>query len=65
MRGNGFKGTEGRLRLDTRRNSACEGGEAWHREAGDISSLEVFKASFDGTLSKLLQWKVSLPKDGL
>jgi len=34
------------------------------REVVDASSLEVFKARSDGTLSNLVWWKVSLPMAG-
>jgi len=34
------------------------------RKAVDPSSLEVFKASLDGTLRNLVKWKVSLPMPG-
>lgn len=36
----------------------CEGGEP--REAMDVPSLEVLKASLDGALSNLVQWKEAL-----
>jgi len=39
----------------------------WHRlprEAVAAPSLVVFKARLDGTLSNLVQWKVSLPMAG-
>ena len=34
------------------------------REAVDAPSLEVFEARLDGTLSSLMEWKVSLPMAG-
>jgi len=34
------------------------------REVVAAPSLEVFKASLDGALSKLVWWKVSLPITG-
>ena len=35
------------------------------REVVDAPSLEVFKARLDGALSKLMAWKVSLPREGV
>lgn len=34
------------------------------KEGMDVAFLEVFKFSLDGTLSNLVQWKVSLPIAG-
>jgi len=57
-RGNGFKLKEGRFRLDIRKKFAtvrvvrhCK---MLPREVVDASFLEVFQATLDGTLSKLI-----------
>jgi len=58
MRGNGSKVEEGRLRLDIRKKLiAMRVVRHWHRlpsKAVDTSSLEVFKARLDGTVSNLV-----------
>ncbi|KAK4828765.1 hypothetical protein QYF61_000790 [Mycteria americana] len=58
MRGNSFKLTEGRCRLDIRKKFfTMRLVRHWNRlprEAGDAPSLEVLKARFDGALSNLV-----------
>jgi len=67
-RGNGFKLRGGRFRLDTRKKFfAVRVMRPWHRlprEAVAAPSLEVCKAGWDGALSNLVWWKVSLPVAG-
>ena len=57
-RGNGFKLTEGRFRLDVKGKFFTERMvRHWNRlpkEAVDALSLEVFKAGLDGALSNLV-----------
>ena len=57
MRGNGFKLTEGRFRLDRRKKFfPVRGARPWHRlprEAVAAPSLEGFKARLDGALGNL------------
>jgi len=57
-RSNGFKLTEGRFRLDTRKKyftmrvvQYCDG---LPREVGEVPSLETFKIRLDGALSNLV-----------
>jgi len=57
-RGNGFKLTEGRFRLDIRKNFfTIRVVKHWNRlprEAVDTPSMKVFKARLDGALSNLV-----------
>jgi len=63
-RGDGFKLTEGRFRLDLRKKIlTVRVVKHWHRlprEVGDAPSLETFKARLDGALSHLIWWWMSL-----
>jgi len=66
--GNAVKLKEGRFRLDIRKKlftlRAVRHWKRLPREVVDAPSLEVFKASLDGSLSNLVYWKVSLPIAG-
>ena len=68
MRGNGFKLTEDRFRLDRKKKFfTVRVVRPWHRlprEAVAVPSLEGFKARLDAALSNLIEWKVSLPMAG-
>jgi len=68
MRGNGFKLEEGRFRLDIRKKLVTvRVVRHWNRlprETVNASSLEAFKARFDGALSNLVWREVSLPIAG-
>ena len=61
--GNGFKLKEGRFKLDVRRKfyTQTEVKHRLPRETVDAPSLEVFKASPDGDLGKLIWWVPTLP----
>jgi len=63
-RGNGSKLKGGRFRSDIRKKLfTMRVVKHWHRlprEAVDAPSLAVFEARLDGTLSSLVQWKMSL-----
>jgi len=65
---NGFKLTEGRFRRDIRKKFfTMRVLRHWHRlprEAVAAPSLAEFKARWDGALSSLVWWKVSLPMAG-
>ncbi|KAK4818642.1 hypothetical protein QYF61_016613 [Mycteria americana] len=67
-RGNGFKLTEGRFRLDMRKKCfTTRVVKHWRRlprEVVDAPSLVTFKARLDGALSNLIWWKMSLPMAG-
>ena len=61
MRSNGFKLKEGRFRLDIQKKFFTQVVRHWSmspREVVDTSSLEVFNAKLDGSLSGLILWKV-------
>jgi len=62
--GDGSKLKEGRLRLDIRKKfftmKVVKHWSRLPREAVAAPSLEVFKARFDGALSNLVWWKMSL-----
>jgi len=68
MSNNGFKLEEGRFRLDLRKKLfPMRVVRHWHRLprlALAAPSLQVLKARLDGSLSNLVQWKVSLPMAG-
>ena len=63
--GNGFKLKEVRCRLDVRRKFLTHRVvRHWKRllkEAGDVPSMELFKARLDGTLSIQIQTLAILP----
>lgn len=45
-----------------------EGGEPWHRlpgAAADAPSLELLEPELDGAWSDLVEWDVTLPRQGL
>jgi len=67
-RGDGFRLTEGRFRLDIRKKFfPVRVVRAWPRlprEAVAAPSLAVLKAMLDGALSNLVWWKMSLPMAG-
>lgn len=61
MRSNGFKLKEGRFRLDIQKKFFTQVVRHWSmspREVVDTSSLGVFNAKLDGSLSGLILWKV-------
>ncbi|KAJ7395660.1 hypothetical protein BTVI_153022 [Pitangus sulphuratus] len=62
---NDFKLKKSRFRVAIRKKFiTVRVSRHWKRFPGqivDVPSLEVFKARLDGTLSNLVQWKVSLP----
>jgi len=69
IRGNGFKLKEHRFRLDTRKKFfTVRVVRHWDRLPGEVvdaPSLETIKARLDGTLSNLIELKMSLLTAGV
>lgn len=68
-RGNAFKLTEGRFRLNIRKKCfTWRVVREWNklpRETVDAPTLEIFKARLDRALANLIKWEVSLSVAGV